>query len=120
MFSQPQCCINKIFTLEYYLLHFRSNISAEPTVRRCSALSKKQIRANRSKTQMLVLRAYVCDEHKTFKEHMENNPEKQNFGACLKYGMELVVDGNRTMSEAAPTMITLLQNGAKWGRITKA
>ena len=68
---------------------------------------------------MFLLRAYVCDEHKKFKEHMENNPVKQNFGACLKYGMELVVDGNRTMSEVAPTMITLLQNGAKWGRIVR-
>ena len=119
MFSRPQCCMNKMFTLVYFLVYFRLNMSAEQTVKRCNALSKKQIRSNRSKTRMLLHRSYIYGEHKEFKEHMENNPVKQNFDADLKHGITLVVDEIRTMSEVAPTMITLLQNGAKWGRIVR-
>ena len=92
-------------------------MSAEQTVKRCNALSKNQILSNRSKTRMLLHRSYMHGEHKEFKEHMENNPVKENFEASLKHGITLVVDETRTMSEVAPTMITLLQNGAKWGRI---
>ena len=94
-------------------------MSAEQTVKRCNGLSKRQIRSNRSKTRMLLHRSYIYGEHKKIKEHMENNPVNQNFDADLKHGITLVVDEIRTMSEVAPTMITLLQNGAKWGRIVR-
>ena len=119
MVSQPQCCINKIFTFVYFLVYFRLNMSVEQTVKRCNALSKNQILSNRSKTRMLLHRSYMHGEHKEFKEHMENNPVKENFEASLKHGITLVVDETQTMSEVAPTMITLLQNGAKWGRIVR-
>ena len=94
-------------------------MSVDQTVKRCNGLSKRQNRSNRSKTRMLLHRSYIYGEHKKFKEHMENNPVNQNFDADLKHAITLVVDEIRTMSEVAPTMITLLQNGAKWGRIVR-
>ena len=52
-------------------------------------------------------------KHDAFKEHVENNPEHQNLYGSLKRGIELVISGRRTMSDVAPTLIILLQNGAK-------
>ena len=117
--SQSQCCIKNIYFGILSLVYFRLNMSVDQTVKRCNGLSKRQIRSNRSKTRILLHRSYIYGEHKEFKEHMENNPVNQNFDADLKHGITLVVDEIRTMSEVAPTMITLLQNGAKWGRIVR-
>ena len=91
-------------------------MSAEKTVKSSSVLSKKQICINRTKTQKLLDRSYIRGEHKALKKHMENNPLGQTFDRSLKYGIKLVTRKTRTMSEVAPTLITLLQNGAKWNR----
>ena len=89
-------------------------MSAEQTVNMCSALSKRL--ANFINSQMLFDRAYISGEHEAFKE---NNLVEQNFDASLKYGITLVIHKTRTVSEVAPTIILLLQNGVKWGRIVR-
>ena len=81
--------------------------------KRCSSLSREQIRVNHTKTLTLLHASFMHGEHDTFKEHMKNNPVHQNFYGRLKQGIELVISGRRTMSDVAPTLITLLQNGAK-------
>ena len=45
---------------------------------------------------------------------MENNPAYQNCDRSLEKNIKLVFNGERTLSDVAPTLTTLLQNGAKW------
>ena len=82
----------------------------------CSTQSKKQIRLNHSKTQELLYASFIHGQHDAFREHMENNPVQQNFYGRLKQGLKLVISCRRTMSDVAPTLIMLLQNGAKVDR----
>ena len=89
-------------------------MSSEQTVKSCSALTENQICGNRIKAKELLDHSYMFGEHEALKEHMEHNPVQQTLVGSLKYGMELVMSKNRTMSEVAPTMKMLLWNGAKW------
>ena len=82
----------------------------------CSTQSKKQIRLNHSKTQELLYASFIHGQHDAFREHMENNPVQQNFYGRLKQGLKLVISCRRRMSDVAPTLIILLQNGAKVDR----
>ena len=82
----------------------------------CSTQSKKQIRLNHSKTQELLYASFIHGQHDAFREHMENNPVQQNFYGRLKQGLKLVISCRRTMSDVSPTLIILLQNGAKVDR----
>ena len=82
----------------------------------CVILSKEQIRVNHSKTQELLYASFIHGQHDAFREHMENNPVQQNFYGRLKQGLKLVISCRRTMSDVAPTLIMLLQNGAKVDR----
>ena len=77
------------------------------------AVSKEQIRVNQTKTQTLLLAAFIHGEHDAFKEHLNKNPVHQNFDRSLADGLELVINGTRTLSDVAPTLIILLQKGAK-------
>ena len=88
----------------------------ESPLKSCSALSKEQIRVNHTtcEAQKLLHQSFMLGELDAFKEHLKNNPEHQNFYGSLEQGIELVISGKRTMSEVAPTLMTLLQNGAKW------
>ena len=61
-------------------------------------------------------RSFIHGEHNAFREHMENNPVHPNFDGSLEQGIELVINRKRTMSDIAPTLIILLQNGAKLTR----
>ena len=70
----------------------------------------------RTKTQTLLNASFMHGEHDAFKEHIENNPVRQDFNGALKQGIKLVLRGTRTMSDVAPTLEVLLKNGAKWGR----
>ena len=79
----------------------------------CSTVSKEQANVNQSKIQALLYASFMDGRHDAFKEHMENNPVHQNLYGSLKRGIELVINGRRTMSDVAPTLIILLQNGAK-------
>ena len=81
-----------------------------------NALSEEEIIANRAKTQTLLYASILHDEDDALQEHLENNPVKQNYDGTLKQGIELVLSKTRTMSEVAPTLKVLLQNGARWGR----
>ena len=80
-----------------------------------STLTRKQIRANRIKTQKLLHASFRHGKHDAFKKHMENNPVRQSFKGVLTQGIKLVLNRTRTMSDVEPTLIVLLQNGAKWG-----
>ena len=79
-----------------------------------SALSKEQIIANRLKTQALLRAALIYKKHEAFKGHMENNPVQQNFDGCVELIIRLVRNQSMTVSDLAPTLIVLLQNGAAW------
>ena len=81
-----------------------------------SSLSKEQIRVNHSTTQTLLDASFMHGQHDAFKEHMENNPVHHNLDGSLADGIELVMSKKRTLSDVAPTLIILLQNGAKWNR----
>ena len=94
-------------------MFFRLNMSEESPFKSCITLSTEQIRVNHSTTQTLLHASFMHGEHDAFKEHMKNNPVRQNFHGRLKQGIELVISRRRTMSDVAPTLITLLQNGAK-------
>ena len=78
------------------------------------ALSEEQIWENCAKTRTLLRTALNHGEHKLFKEHLENNPEHQDFVGCLAHGIHLVTANNRQLSEVAKTLTLLLQYGAKW------
>ena len=91
-------------------------MSAEQTVKSCSPSPEDQIGVNCNKTLRLLQHSYLRGEHKAFKEHMESNLVKQTFDESLEYGINLVTTTARTLSEVAPTLIILLQNGAKWDR----
>ena len=87
--------------------------------------TEEEIIANRAKTQTLLDASFTLGEHDVFKEHLENNPVRQDFKGVLKEGIELVLSKTRTMSDVAPTLKVLLENGARWthdyrlsGRIT--
>ena len=80
----------------------------------CSTLSKEQICLNQSKTQELLHASFMHGQHDALKKHMEKNPDHQHFDGCLAEGLELVINRKRTMSDVAPTLVILLQNGAKW------
>ena len=67
-----------------------------------------------SKTQTLLDASFLHGKHDVLKEHLENNPVHPDFKGALKQGIELVLNRTRTMSEVAPTMKVLLQNGARW------
>ena len=88
-------------------------MSEESLFKSCSALSKEQIRVNQTKTQTLLLAAFIHGEHNAFEEHLNKNPVHQNFDRSLTDGIELVINGKRTLSDVAPTLIILLQKGAK-------
>ena len=64
----------------------------------------------------LLQRSFIHGEHDAFKEHLETNPEHQNLDGSLEQGIKLVMSRRRTMSDVAPTLIILLQNGAKLAR----
>ena len=94
---------------------FRLNMSVESTVVKShSAKTEEKIIANNAKIQTLLDASFLHGEHDAFKEHLENNPVRQDFNGTLKQGIELVVSRTRTMSDVAPTLKVLLQNGAKW------
>ena len=84
-----------------------------------NVLTEEEIIANRAKTQTLLDASFMHGEHDVFKEHLENNPVGQDFKGVLKEGIELVSRGTRTISDVAPTLMVLLQSGAKWGRTAK-
>ena len=88
-------------------------MSEESPVKSCSPLSEEQI-ANHIKTQTLLRASFKHGEHEAFKEHVENIPVQQNFNGSLAQGIELVMNKSKTVSDVAPTLIILLQNGAKW------
>ena len=79
----------------------------------CITLSKEQIHENHSKTQTLLHASFLHGQHDAFKQHMQNNPVHQNFNGSLADGMKLVISKKRTMFDVEPTLIILLQNGAK-------
>ena len=89
----------------------------EPTVMRRTFLSEEQIKEHRSKTNTLIRAALHHGEHKAFKEHLENNPVCLNFARSLTYGIHLVTNNVRQVSDVAPTLTILLQYGAKWNRV---
>ena len=78
------------------------------------SLSKEQICANRAKTYTLLYASFRHGEHDALKQHMENNPVVQYFSDSLAYGIRLVENKIRTMSDIAPTLTVLFQYGAKW------
>ena len=88
-------------------------MSEEPAVKNCSPLSEEQI-VSHIKTQTLLCASFKHGEHEAFKEHVENIPVQQNFDGSLAQGIELVMSKTKTVSDVAPTLIILLQNGAKW------
>ena len=92
------------------------NMSVPTVVEGSGSLSKEQICANRARTYTLLYAAFRHNEHDAFKEHMENNPVVQYFSDSLAYGIQLVENKIRTMSDIAPTLTVLLQHGAKWDR----
>ena len=94
-------------------------MSVEPTGMSGTSLSEEQIWENRAKTHTLLVAGLKHGEHKAFKEQMENNPVSQNFECCLAYGLELVTNNVRQLSDVAPTLITLLQYGAKWNHVLR-
>ena len=91
-------------------------MSNESSFKSCSALSEEQLRVYHTKTQTLLHASFMDGEHDAFKEHMKNTPVPQNFDGSLKQGIELVMSKERTMSDVAPTLMVLLQNGAKLAR----
>ena len=97
----------------YVKFFFRLNMSEESQINSSNVLSKEQIHVNHSKTQTLIHASFMHGEHEAFKEHMENNPVHHNFNGTLAHGIELVMSKERTLSDVAPTLIILLQNGAK-------
>ena len=88
-------------------------MSEESSFKSCITISREQIRVNDSTPQTLLHASFMDGEHDPLKERMENNPVQQNFYESLKQGIELVISDRRTMSDVAPTLIILLQNGAK-------
>ena len=88
----------------------------ESSLKSCSALSKEQIRVNHAacESRELLHQSFMHGEHDALKEHLKNNPVHLIFDGSLKQGIELVMSRRRTMSEVAPTLIILLQNGAQW------
>ena len=87
----------------------------ESTIGRSSVPSEEQIAASRAKTNRLLRASFRHDEHKAFKEHLDDNLVQQDFYGSLAFGIELVISKKQTMSEVAPTLKMLLQYGAKWG-----
>ena len=81
---------------------------------RSSPPSEEHIAASRAKTNRLLLASFRHDEHKAFKEHLDNNLVQQNLYGSLAFGIELVMSKKQTMSDVAPTLKMLLQYGAKW------
>ena len=88
-------------------------MSEETPFKSCSTVSKELANVNHYKTQTLLYASFIHGKHDAFKEHVEKNPEHQNLYGSLKRGIELVISRRRTMSDVAPTLIILLQNGAK-------
>ena len=76
--------------------------------------SDEQVRLSHTKTHKLLLASFRHAEHKAFKEHMDDNQVQQNLDGTLAYGIKLVTNKKRTMSDVAPTLKMLLQYGAKW------
>ena len=97
-------------------IFFRLNMSEETPFKSCSTVSKEQANVNHSKTQTLLYASFRDGKHDAFKEHVENNPVHQNFFGSLAHGIKLVMSNKRTLSDVAPTLIILLQNGAKLAR----
>ena len=92
-------------------------MSVEATViDRHSAVSKEQLSTNHSIRRALLHALLWNGEHDALKKHMEKNLASQDFDGSLKYGLELVMSNKRTLSDVAPTLLILLQNGAKWNR----
>ena len=91
-------------------------MSEETPFKSCISLSKEQIRVNHSKTKTLLHASFMHGEHDAFKEHMENTSVHYNFNGSLAHGIKLVMGNKRTLSDVAPTLIILLQNGAKLAR----
>ena len=91
-------------------------MNAESTVVKSRGLlTRKQIiSTNRAKTLKLLRASFRHGAHDPFKTHMENNPVRQDFKGALKQGIELVISKTRKMSDVEPTLMVLLQNGAKW------
>ena len=77
------------------------------------SLSEEHIHENQTKTQTLLYASFMHGEHSAFKKHMENNPVRQNFDSSLANGIAMASSKERTLSDIAPTLIILLQNGAK-------
>ena len=80
------------------------------------APSEEQIRLSHAKTHRLLLASFRHAEHKAFKEHMDDNQVYHTFDGTLAYGIKLVTNKKRTMSDVAPTLKMMLQHGAKWDR----
>ena len=89
-------------------------MNLESTIERSSVPSEEQIAASRAKTNRLLLASIRHDEHKAFKEHMDDTLGKQDFYGSLELCIELVISKKQTMSDVAPTLKMLLQYGAKW------
>ena len=79
-----------------------------------TASSEEQVRLSHAKTHRLLLASFRLAEHKALKEHMNDNQVQQNLDGTLAYGIKLVTNKKRTMSDVAPTLKMLLQYGAKW------
>ena len=88
-----------------FCIFFRLNISKESLFGSCNPLSQKKS----------LLITHSCMVHTRHSRNiMENNPVYQNCDGSLEKGIKLVFNGERTLSDVAPTLITLLQNGVKW------
>ena len=98
----------------FLFISFRMNMSAAPSVEGSSTLSREQISANRAITYTLLYAAFRYGEYDALREHVKQNPVPQYFSDSLSYGIRLVVNKTQTMSRIAPTLIILLQHGAKW------
>ena len=88
-------------------------MSKEPPLKSWIALSRERIRLKHSNTQTLLHASFMCGKHKAFKEHVENNPVHNTFDGSLAHGINLVMSKERNLSDVAPTLTILLQNGAK-------
>ena len=108
-----QNCKQHIFWNTFFYF-FRMTMVVKTTFLSGVALPEEQIWENCAKTRTLLRAALNHGEHKLFKEHLEKNPEHQDFVGCLAHGIHLATANNRRLSEVASTLTLLLQYGTKW------
>ena len=67
------------------------------------------------KTREFLETCFLNADHKALNEHLLKNPVQQrNFEGCLSRGLQFVQWREKTLSHVAPSLILLLQSGAKW------